>query len=412
MTTLTITQTYATPGLYVWSQPGLPEGAQGLSAISTVTVVGGGGGAGNGNVDPNQGTGGAVSSGSGGGGAAFAQATYVLSALPPLVPITVGFGGPGGAQVSSSSSNLSGNSGASGTFSAFGDGSTTGLLAGPGTGGQTQGSQGGGGAATNFGTWSPTNVTTATGGQGGVFGSGSLARAGGNGNLAAPAGAGGAGGGGSILSGGVTTLYAGGNGNGTVGGIGPKNSPTPSPGGGGLSGAGGGGAIGDSTYNGALSGGQGGDATPGSGGGGGGSAGALGFNPGVCTSPRGGNGAVGVVIVTTVYVVLLNIPTAGGQHLTPNPNVTAVAGMGGDKWGANGGDINPIGGGVTGVQGWDERIKVTQSDGQRTTTYEVNPIPVNSVGAPTQSVLSQVSTGALSELSYDDALPGGGSHAG
>jgi hypothetical protein len=115
---------------------------------------------------------------------------------------------------------------------------------------------------------------------------------------------------------------------------------------------------------------------------------------------------------------------SGGQIATPNPNSVAgaqmapvfvngvkqptfnvsapLAGMGGDTWGAYGGGATPIGNGVTGVAGWDERIAATVPDGQTAANYQV----------PTQSVLSQVSTGALSELSYDDALPGGGSHAG
>ena len=32
----------------------------------------------------------------------------------------------------------------------------------------------------------------------------------------------------------------------------------------------------------------------------------------------------------------------GGQALTPYQNVVAVAGVGGDKWGANGGGITPV----------------------------------------------------------------------
>ncbi len=35
-------------------------------------------------------------------------------------------------------------------------------------------------------------------------------------------------------------------------------------------------------------------------------------------------------------------PVTGGQQLTPYQNVTAVAGMGGDVWGANGGGAVPV----------------------------------------------------------------------
>lgn len=35
------------------------------------------------------------------------------------------------------------------------------------------------------------------------------------------------------------------------------------------------------------------------------------------------------------------IPYAGGQKVSPQTNVTAPAGLGGDLWGANGGGIVP-----------------------------------------------------------------------
>jgi hypothetical protein len=224
--------------------------------------------------------------------------------------------------------------------------------------------------------------------------------------------AGDGGGGGAAAQGTSPFSFAGANsGSGAIGGA-PAINGNGTSGAAGYAGAGGGSTYtpyNTSTAN--WSAGSGGAATfPGGGGGGG----AMAANDELhsATSGAGGLGANGMVVVTTVYVVLFPATVAGGQQLTPNPNVTAVAGMGGDKWGANGGGINPIGGGVTGVQGWDERLKVTTSDGQRTTTYEVNPIPVIAKGAPTQSVLSQVSNSALSELSFDDTLPGGGSHAG
>jgi len=37
----------------------------------------------------------------------------------------------------------------------------------------------------------------------------------------------------------------------------------------------------------------------------------------------------------------MGTPVYGGQTLTPNPNVNAPAGNGGDRWGANGGGIAP-----------------------------------------------------------------------
>jgi hypothetical protein len=41
------------------------------------------------------------------------------------------------------------------------------------------------------------------------------------------------------------------------------------------------------------------------------------------------------------FVGLVRTPVPVGQNLTPNPNVNAPAGMGGDRWGANGGGIAP-----------------------------------------------------------------------
>jgi hypothetical protein len=101
---------------------------------------------------------------------------------------------------------------------------------------------------------------------------------------------------------------------------------------------------------------------------------------------------------------------SGGQTLTPNPNVSAPAGLGGDLWGANGGGITPIGGGVTGQTGWDERIAPAQVRGLTAGNLELSPIPVNAKGAPTQSVVTQESNATLSGGSFDDALPTGGAN--
>jgi hypothetical protein len=99
---------------------------------------------------------------------------------------------------------------------------------------------------------------------------------------------------------------------------------------------------------------------------------------------------------------------SGGQKLTPNPNVTAVAGVGGDKWGANGGGITPIGGGVTGAKGWDERIAATLADGQTAANYQTNSI----LGVATITALSQQGVGALSGSTFDDTLAVGNSNSG
>lgn len=103
---------------------------------------------------------------------------------------------------------------------------------------------------------------------------------------------------------------------------------------------------------------------------------------------------------------------SGGQTLTPNPNVNAPAGIGGDKWGANGGGIVPIGNGVTGTKGWDERVAATISDGQTCGNLEQAPIPLTNKGAPTLSVQTQLSKAALAQTSFDDALLTAGSFQG
>lgn len=103
---------------------------------------------------------------------------------------------------------------------------------------------------------------------------------------------------------------------------------------------------------------------------------------------------------------------SGGQQLTPNPNVTAPAGQGGSLWGANGGGITPIGGGVTGTNGWDERVAPAQGRGQTAGNYEQGPIPITATGAPTQSVLTQQANTAIPGSSFDDVLAPGGSNQG
>jgi hypothetical protein len=83
---------------------------------------------------------------------------------------------------------------------------------------------------------------------------------------------------------------------------------------------------------------------------------------------------------------------SGGQQLTPNLNVTATAGLGGDRWGANGGGITPVGvdPGITNVQ-------QALSRGQReaNTNYLLN-----SYGT-TQTVLADMATGAVSGQTAD-----------
>lgn len=94
---------------------------------------------------------------------------------------------------------------------------------------------------------------------------------------------------------------------------------------------------------------------------------------------------------------------SGGQTLTPNPNVTAVAGMGGDVWGANGGGAVPIGGGVAGVNGYTYPVAVTASDGQTATNY---------IPSAAKPVLAQEANTTLPGQTLDTSLASGGSNAG
>lgn len=85
---------------------------------------------------------------------------------------------------------------------------------------------------------------------------------------------------------------------------------------------------------------------------------------------------------------------SGGQSLTPNRNVNAPAGIGGDLWGANGGGIAPVGGGVNAVT----NVKQAISNGQRET---------NSVfDGNGQNTLAGLSNGAVSVLTADGGPAG------
>lgn len=94
-----------------------------------------------------------------------------------------------------------------------------------------------------------------------------------------------------------------------------------------------------------------------------------------------------------------------GQTLTPNPNVLAVAGTGGDVWGANGGDAVPIGGGATDQTGYVKPIAITPSDCETATNYMPSALTA-------RTVIGQESNAALSGQTSDSALASGGGNAG
>ena len=103
----------------------------------------------------------------------------------------------------------------------------------------------------------------------------------------------------------------------------------------------------------------------------------------------------------------------GGQTLTPNPNVTASAGMGGDRWGANGGGITPIGNGVGGQTGWNSPVAQTLSDGETATTYITTPLPNASANVAIMCVSDESgsSAGGGASISTGQGIGSGGSPA-
>jgi len=114
----------------------------------------------------------------------------------------------------------------------------------------------------------------------------------------------------------------------------------------------------------------------------------------------GGDVSVG----TTTFPIGHYLPAISpGQVLTTNPNVTAPAGRGGDQWGANGGGITPVGGGITGQKGYDRPIAVTVSDCERASNYIVSP---------NVAVVGAEGNATLSAQTIDSALPQGDSTLG
>lgn len=104
---------------------------------------------------------------------------------------------------------------------------------------------------------------------------------------------------------------------------------------------------------------------------------------------------------------------ASGQTLTPTFDTSnSPAGVGGSLWGAHGGGVTPVGGGVGGQLGYSRPVAITVSQGATAANYEQSPIPVSANGAPTQSVLTQESNAVLSGQSADSALAAGGSNQG
>lgn len=75
----------------------------------------------------------------------------------------------------------------------------------------------------------------------------------------------------------------------------------------------------------------------------------------------------------------------GGQVLTPNPDVSAPAGVGGDRWGANGGGIIPI------AQPKSPLVNLSNASRDGTKIFDVN----------SQTIKAGLSNGAVSGRTAD-----------
>lgn len=86
-----------------------------------------------------------------------------------------------------------------------------------------------------------------------------------------------------------------------------------------------------------------------------------------------------------------------GVTLSPNRNVTAPAGVGGDLWGANGGGIAPMGG--------SKPIAATLSDGETANNYQPPASPPQPLGC-------NESNASLSAQTLDSSIGSGGANQG
>jgi hypothetical protein len=99
-----------------------------------------------------------------------------------------------------------------------------------------------------------------------------------------------------------------------------------------------------------------------------------------------------------------------GQNLSANPNVFAIAQMGGDIWGANGGGAVAVGGGATDQTGYLKPFVITPSSCESATNY-LDP-GLSTTNKPTPgSRLGRLNSDALSGQT-NDPLSSVGNNAG
>ena len=100
-----------------------------------------------------------------------------------------------------------------------------------------------------------------------------------------------------------------------------------------------------------------------------------------------------------------------GQNLSANPNVFAIAQMGGDIWGANGGGDVAVGGGATDQTGYLKPAVITPSSCETASNF-LDSAPLGTVNLPTPGTrLGQMNSDALSGQTQEP-LSSTGNNAG
>jgi hypothetical protein len=100
-----------------------------------------------------------------------------------------------------------------------------------------------------------------------------------------------------------------------------------------------------------------------------------------------------------------------GQNLSANPNVFAIAQMGGDIWGANGGGAVAVGGGATDQTGYLKPAVITPSSCETASNF-LDSAPLGTVNQPTPGTrLGQMNSDARSGQTQEP-LSSTGNNAG
>jgi hypothetical protein len=101
-----------------------------------------------------------------------------------------------------------------------------------------------------------------------------------------------------------------------------------------------------------------------------------------------------------------------GQNLSANPNVFAIAQMGGDIWGANGGGAVAVGGGATDQTGYVKPMAITPASCESATNY-LDPGTLNTQNVPAPGTrLGNLNSDRLSGQTQDPLGPSTGNNAG